>query len=136
MDSHSSAVASTGSGRCWELAIRAGERANELEGEVPYRPVRGTDAAEKQGIVSDVHGMDVAGVADVEPGSARSSSHAGVGTTMWIAHHFEPLLDDLFELLAAIREEREASASGRSVLPAMQALQAVQDRLDLTPKQR
>jgi 2-hydroxy-4-carboxymuconate semialdehyde hemiacetal dehydrogenase len=35
------------------------------------------------------------------------------------------------EFLTAIREEREASVNGRSVLPAMRALQAVQDQLSI-----
>ncbi len=41
-----------------------------------------------------------------------------------------PIREQDREFLAAVRDEREASVSGRSVLPAMQALQAVQDELN------
>jgi 2-hydroxy-4-carboxymuconate semialdehyde hemiacetal dehydrogenase len=47
-----------------------------------------------------------------------------------------PIREQDREFLAAVQEGREASVSGRSVLPAMRALQAVQDRLDRTPKHR
>jgi 2-hydroxy-4-carboxymuconate semialdehyde hemiacetal dehydrogenase len=40
-----------------------------------------------------------------------------------------PIREQDREFLAAVREEREPSVSGRSVLPAMRALQAVQDSL-------
>jgi 2-hydroxy-4-carboxymuconate semialdehyde hemiacetal dehydrogenase len=40
-----------------------------------------------------------------------------------------PIREQDREFLAAVREGREASVSGRSVLPAMEALQAVQDGL-------
>jgi 2-hydroxy-4-carboxymuconate semialdehyde hemiacetal dehydrogenase len=41
-----------------------------------------------------------------------------------------PIREQDREFLAAVREAREPSVSGRSVLPAMRALQAVQDCLD------
>jgi 2-hydroxy-4-carboxymuconate semialdehyde hemiacetal dehydrogenase len=41
-----------------------------------------------------------------------------------------PIREQDREFLAAVREGREASVSGREVLPAMRALQAVQDQLD------
>lgn len=41
-----------------------------------------------------------------------------------------PIREQDREFLAAVREAREASVSGRSVLPAMRALQAVHDGLD------
>jgi hypothetical protein len=41
-----------------------------------------------------------------------------------------PIREQDREFLAAVREGREPSVSGRSVLPAMRALQAVQEGLD------